>query len=492
LVDHVFSLKSTVDQPKAVMDSLQDGVARVELLAGLSRFRGEFYACLPSRRDALFELTEAVLCAGGPVGSLARLSLQPVHRRGHGALYDALARGDVDVTGLAGLLARSWQPVDEGPVKIAVDVSAWPRPHAETSAERCFCYSPCRCTATRKAVPGWPYSFAAGLEWGPTSWTALLDAERLTTHHDATLATVAQVTRVRAALDSAGHLTGRPAPLFVFDAGYDLTRISWLLARSGPAVQVLGRIRANRVFRADPVQRPRHLGGRPRRHGTVFKLADPSTWTTPDTTLNCNNDRYGAVTVHTWHRYHQELERDRGWAGHQGELPVVPGTLILIQAERLPGGRQAKPMWLWHTAPDATAFDPDPLWRGYLRRFDIEHTFRLLKQELGWTAPQIRTPQQGDRWTWLILAAHTQLRLARHLTNDLRHRWERPTPTGRTPTPGRVRRGFADLARQTGTPAQPAKPTRPGPGRPPGTTRKPRQRYPTTKKKQTTRDKKRT
>jgi hypothetical protein len=106
LVDRVFSLKSTLDPPKAVMDSLQDGADRVEPLDVLSGFRREFYESLLSRRDALFELTEAVLCSTGPVDSLVQLSLEPVHRRGHGALYDALARGRIDTTALARLPAR--------------------------------------------------------------------------------------------------------------------------------------------------------------------------------------------------------------------------------------------------------------------------------------------------------------------------------------------------------------------------------------------------
>lgn len=465
------------------------GEAGVRRLRG---FRSGLYGCLRRRADALFELVDAVLTADGPVDSLVGLSLAGGFRRGHGALYDALACGDLDVGALRGLLARSWRPADAGPVKVAVDVSPWPRAHAATSPARCFCHAPCRCTSTRKAVPGWPYSFAAGLEWGATSWTALLDAARLEPGQDATTATLAQVARVTAALDQAGHLTGRPAPLFVFDAGYDLTRISHLAAGQGQRVQVLGRVKSNRVYRAQPVQRPRHLGGRPRRHGPAFKLADRSTWTTPDQALTATSDRYGTVNVRAWHRLHQELDRDRGWAGHTGELPVVPGTLILIDAQRLPGGRAPKPMWLWHTAPHGTDFDLDLLWRTYLRRFDIEHTFRLLKQQLGWTAPQIRTPAQADRWTWLILAAHAQLRLARHLTHDLARRWEKPLAAGATPTPGRVRRGFARLTRKTGTPATPPKPTRPGPGRPQGTTRPPRQRHPVVMKPQTERDRKRT
>ena len=40
---------------------------------------------------------------------------------------------------------------------------------------------------------------------------------------------------------------------------------------------------------------------------------------------------------------------------------------------------------------------------------------RFLKQTLGWTIPRVRHPEQADRWTWLVLAAFTQLRLARAL-----------------------------------------------------------------------------
>ena len=51
----------------------------------LAAFRGELYRCLTARADALFELADAVLCADGPVRMLAALSLEPEHRRGHGA-----------------------------------------------------------------------------------------------------------------------------------------------------------------------------------------------------------------------------------------------------------------------------------------------------------------------------------------------------------------------------------------------------------------------
>lgn len=100
----------------------------------------------------------------------------------------------------------------------------------------------------------------------------------------------------------------------------------------------------------------------------------------------------------------------------------------------------------------------------------------FLKQTLGWTRPRIRTPEQGERWTWLIVAAHTQLRLARHLTQDLRRPWERPVTEPHRRTPARIRRGFRNLRPKTTLPATAPKPSRPGPGRPPGSKNKQRAR----------------
>jgi hypothetical protein len=34
---------------------------------------------------------------------------------------------------------------------------------------------------------------------------------------------------------------------------------------------------------------------------------------------------------------------------------------------------------------------------------------RLFKQTLGWTRPKIRTLEAADRWSWLIIVAHTPL-----------------------------------------------------------------------------------
>ncbi|MFC3455803.1 transposase, partial [Amycolatopsis speibonae] len=111
------------------MHHVQDAGAVGEL----SALRQEFYRCLTRRADALFELTDAVLCADGPVRSVAELSLAGEHRRGHGSGYAALARGQVEVDRLrTALTAVSLPRAADGRLVLAVDVTCWLRPEAHT------------------------------------------------------------------------------------------------------------------------------------------------------------------------------------------------------------------------------------------------------------------------------------------------------------------------------------------------------------------------
>jgi hypothetical protein len=228
----------------------------------------------------------------------------------------------------------------------------------------CTCWLFCHCYARGKGnaqlIPGWPYSFIAALEPGRTSWTLPLDAVRLGPADDATAVTAAQVREVAVRLAEAGHWReGDPDILVLFDAGYDLTRLAWLL-RDLP-VEVAGRLRSDRVMYFPAVPRP-GANGRPRRHGAAFRLADEQSWPVAQVSTGTETSRYGTA---------------------------------------LPGDRSPDPLWLWTSRAGTDAAAVNLTWQAFLRRFDIEHTFRFFKQALGWTRPRLRDPAAADRWTWL-------------------------------------------------------------------------------------------
>jgi hypothetical protein len=436
----------------------------------LTAFRYALYLCLPRWGDALFELADAVLCVPGPVGSVPSLSLEPEFRRSHGSLYKALARGRIDEERLRSLLVAV-RP--DGPQVFAVDASTWDRQAAECSPERGFYHSASKQTAGQPVAAGWSYQWIAQLSWEADSWTAPLDMRRLPPLTDTTLATVDQVRSLVGRLPA-----GDEVPLFVFDAGYDPIRVGHGLADT--RAQVLVRIRNDRVFYTDPPPRPAHTNGRPPRHGNRFKLSEPHTMPEPDSDQRTDDPRYGTMRVRVWHNVHPRL-LGRGRRKTLTIPPIVRGSVISVDIEHLPkrDSRAHKPLWLWWSGPGTP--DLDMCVRAYLHRFDLEHTFRFVKNTLGWTAPALQNPAQADRWTWLIIVAYTQLRLARGIIDDLRLPWERPCDPAKL-TPNRVRRGFRRARAIIGTPASPPKTNTPGPGRPKGTTRPARTRYPVIKR----------
>jgi DDE superfamily endonuclease len=507
--------------------------ARLPALVALEEFRGRLHKCLTARADALFDLADAVLCSDHAVRSLVQLSLEPEFRRGHGALYDALAAGRVDDERLFCLLtealpplvdgdeARAWiadhDAIDHGMlgralaglaesqaaqvrdacarwsrVRVAVDATAYPRPDAWCSPGREHVHhGACHCRGSSKTAPGWEYQLAAVTGHLRTAWAAVIDVQR-TVPATRTAQTIAQVKAVLRRLHATRH-GGKAAPLFIFDAGYSAAALTGGLA--GCPAHILARLPAGSVFYQDATAwpgkngRPAHRGpeihclegeelqaaaegrGSRGRKKPLPPAPEPGeALVLPDTPL------FGTVRAEAWHDVHPQVHGDRGWFAGRDKLPVLRGTLVHVTVERLPDGRDPhRAMWLWHAGPGPLSLDE--LWRAYLARFDIEHAIRTLKGTLGLTAAKVRTPEQADRWAKIIIAACAQLLLARPLTAGLRRPWEKQPGPGRPLSPGRVRRGFRNIRPDIGTPARVPKPSRPGPGRPKGSSKGPATRY---------------
>jgi hypothetical protein len=418
------------------------------------------------------DLADALLSAPGPIASLPHLSLEPAHRRGWGSTYAALARGRIDAERLRDLLAG--YPLAGGQPIYAVDVTTWPRCDAECSPERGLYYHPSRHSAGQPIIAGWAFQWICQLSFDRDCWTAPLDAARLHPLDDTDRAAAGQIRALMARLSASDP---NQQPLFVFDAGYNSAQLSVDLA--GLPLAVLVRLRADRCFYADPPPRPPGATGRPRRHGAKFAFADPTTWPVPTASHTAIDEQYGTVTVTAWAGLHPKQHNHPG-KGTRAPRPIVRGTVLRVQVQRIPARtRPPKVLWLWWAGPGRV--DLDLAWRAYTRRFDLEHTVRFAKQTLGWTTPRVRTPAQAERWTWLVLAGYTQLRLARDAVADQRLAWERPRPPGQL-SPYRVRRGFSRLLCALGSPADAPKPSGRSPGRPKGRCSGPAPRHPAIKK----------
>ena len=128
-------------------------------------------------------------------------------------------------------------------------------------------------------------------------------------------------------------------------------------------MEILGRLRSDRVLPFPIPRRQPGTNGRPPRHGQAFTLADPATWPQPPVTNTTQTTRYGTAVAQAWDRLHPRLTHSSAWLNHDGPLPVIEGTLIRLQAGHLPGDRAPKPVWLWCSRTGAPPAAVDRLWQ---------------------------------------------------------------------------------------------------------------------------------
>lgn len=72
-------------------------------------------------------------------------------------------------------------------------------------------------------------------------------------------------------------------------------------------------------------------GGRPPKHGDEFRFAKPETWPEAAITTVTDTAHYGKAEAQAWDRVHPRLTHRSAWLEHDGELPVVEGTLVRLK-----------------------------------------------------------------------------------------------------------------------------------------------------------------
>lgn len=431
----------------------------------LRAFRQAVYQTLGRRKDSLFELVEAALTSSGPA-NLVHLSLAAVFRRRWASASDALADGQLRPAQCRAVIQRvqaDERSTGERPIWVG-DGTSWPRPRAKRSRERTWGHRSAAGVPQDGIVPAWEYEWLMDVPEPGSSWVRPLDVRRRGPRSGTP--TAVAIRELRAAL--ARRPAGTTRPVAAYDSSYDPTTFT----RAHLAVDLLVRLRTNRRFYRPPEPYPGH--GRPRKHGAVFTLADPTTYGAPARTATRDDPLHGQVQVDVWLDLHGQAAAD------------APFTLVRIEVERLPRHtKRPKPLWLaWIGGP--LPDDLLDLWRWYCCRFLVEHGFRFLKHDLGWTAVRPTHPDAADRWSWLLALALWQLWLARPLVADQRLPWERPLPPDRL-TPARVRRACGPLFGQLGTPARPVQPRGKSPGRRPGQRPPPRPLFPVVLRRQNAR-----
>ena len=417
----------------------------------LKHFRQSAYTLLGKGKDAIFDLMDAVL-ASPRVNSFVELSLSPVFRRAWSSLYASLRSSRPQRRQLM-KLGIEQMPTEPRPL-LAGDHTAWPRSYARTLRDRTIEHQPTLIAGNKPIAVGHGFSTIAWIPEAQGSWALPLRHERITSFETPLSRAAFQLKQV------CKHLPVRP--IATYDSEYG--NASFVKQTAGIEADLLLRLRGNMCLWGAP---PPYSGkGRPKVHGSKFKLADFSTWASPVATLEMEDPKRGTVQVQHWSGLHF-----RAAATH-------PLQLLRIKVSGKGTTKNSlKPMWLGWLGEEMPSLEQT--WRSYLRRFAVDHWNRFAKQRLHWTLPHFSTTELAERWSDLMPLMSWQLWLARESVKDNPLPWQKQQTDL---TPGRVAQGFPAILAAIHTPASEPKPRGKSPGWPQGQPRPQRTRYPVVKK----------
>jgi len=417
----------------------------------LKAFRQQAYNCMERRGDALFNLCDGLL-SEPQARSLPELSHSPFFERQWSSVYAALADGQINIEELRALCVRSLLadlPPD-APVWIAVDATSVERREANTSEDRGVIHVSNLPLADKPISIGWSFSVVGLLPDTPSSWTPLLEIQRISSEETAIGVAIEQLRLLK-------PLLGTRRVIILADRWYATPEM--LRACRELGYSVLIRLKSNRKLYRVPVRI--HKRGAPPKDGPLLQGTRPETQTEPQTVWQ-GTDAVGRLTkISRWDEVHFQQDRDL--------------MLSVIRVERT-SARDTKrdPRVSWFlTLDDLLPLEQVPAKYGL--RFSEEHVFRFLKQDLLWTNAHVRTPAQFLLWSWMVALAFTQLSLARELGRHALLPWE---AKGRPVSPRQVRRVMPTLLLQLGTPTRPCQPRGKALGRAKGFHPKSAQRHP--------------
>jgi hypothetical protein len=156
----------------------------------LRAFRQHAHQLFQHRRDAFFELLDAVIQTPS-ARSFAELSLAPAFRRQWHSLYKALDEVRYDQSELDSLCLAEI-PTSEV-AHFAIDVLSLRRMHSETLHERLYCHGAKREVGGRGIIIGLPYSITAWASERGSSFTPSVNIRRLKPDEKAVAVAVDQV-----------------------------------------------------------------------------------------------------------------------------------------------------------------------------------------------------------------------------------------------------------------------------------------------------------
>jgi hypothetical protein len=282
----------------------------------LKDIRQQVYACFERGADALFNLADALL-SESQAQSLPELSLSPFFERQWPSVYEALEDGRINVEQLRALWVKAllWERAESEPIWIGVDTSNLSRTEAVTSPDRTIIHLSNLPLVDKAIGIGWTFSTVVLLPEQVSSWTPILDQQRVSSEQTAIGVAIAQLQALR-------PLFGNRRVIVLADRWYSTPE--FLRACHDLGYSVLIRLKSNRKLYRAPVRT--YKRGAPPKDGPLFQGKRPETHGPADELWSEQQPSGKRVQISRWSHLHFQQDRELDLAVIRVEREAAKGT----------------------------------------------------------------------------------------------------------------------------------------------------------------------
>lgn len=465
------------------------------------KFRGKLHNQFKNLADSAMDLLDA-LCSNNKTASVVQLSLNPLFRRGHSALFKTIGSLSFSEISKAeneegeDIQPKEWEekplleliaevvpkPKERPYLLLGQDCTSVARQFAKTLADRGMVYQPTQIAGNKPIAVGHNYSMLAVIperNEGDAPWTIPLDMSRVSTESNSNQKGIEQL---QAVLSNPKLAWSKELCVHVVDSAYGNKQFLSPLQEHQNLITV-ARSRSSRVFYQSPIISETPVGkGHPTWYGARFAIQAPDTWHEPTElsqfSYKTRRGRIVNVTITAWSN--MLMRGGKGKPTHK-----FPFTLLRIESFDDAGQSLFKPMWLIVIGERRGELSALQAYQSYRQRFDLEHTFRFGKQNLLLTTFATPDVEHEQQWVKFVMLAYVQLWAAHSLSVALPRPWEKHllTLSSTRITPSKVQQDWFRIISQLGSPSVLPQPRGYSSGRKSGENQPPRPRLPVIKKR---------
>ena len=432
-----------------------------DVLNRLKQFRERLYSLLPYRRDALFNLLDALTSRGHESKSIVELSEAKVFERQYSSITDAIADG---------LPKASFDRIEQTVFEATngagtehvffTDCTSNPRPWARTLTEKGIVHAPNPAPGNKPICVGHQYSVLAMSpsedEVTKKHWLIPLSVERIKQNEKGNERGMQQIIEHIAALGLDDELS-----ISVGDSLYGSERCRSIASSNKNLVHVFRISNSRNLFHQPTADEFAIKGaGRKKTYGSKMDLSDPTTYKEPDSFVVLDGASKKKVLVIEISQWNNLLIR----GSREFSSACYPVNLVRIIVKNEQGESVFKrPLWIGVMGKRRHEVDSHRTYLIYRQRYDIEHFFRFGKQKLLLDSYQTPETEHEELWWKFAPLAYIQLYLAAQAGHLVPKPWERYLPaykvtseeqSSQVKTPSQTQRIFENILEQIGTPAK--------------------------------------